>query len=210
MHIRKSLLPGLVAGSLLLGTASAVFAAKAPNAGAKHPAHVAGLVSNLSATGFTLTAAPAKATTGATPAARVFSVTLATNAKERALKGTTGALVNGDYALVVGSRSKTNFTARRVLYSTTAFKAGKLLNRLRTRAAGTVAAGTTATSLVITTKAGKTLTFVVTSTTKYRAGKTVLTTAPTLSVGENVVVVYSRDTTNNTLVAKTIGVPATA
>jgi hypothetical protein len=209
MHIRKSLLPGLVAGSLLLGTVSAVFAAKAPNSGAKHPAFVAGLVSSLSPTGFTLTAAPAKATTGATPAARVFSVTLATNAKERALKGTTGALVNGDYALVVGSRSKTNFTARRVLYSTTAFKAGKLVNRLRTRAAGTVAAGTTATSLVITTKAGKTLTFVVTSTTKYRAGKTVQTTA-TLSVGENVVVVYSRDTTNNTLVAKTIGVPATA
>jgi hypothetical protein len=214
MHIRQSLLPGLVAGSLLFGTASAAFAAKTANpakAAGAHRAFAAGVVSNVSATGFTLTTTPkaATSTTRATPVAKVFQVTLGANAKERALKGTTGALVNGDYALVVGSRAKTAFTAGRVLYSATAFKAGALLNRLRhPRAAGTVATGTTATSLVITTKGGKTLTFTITATTKFRVGKTPQATAPTLTVGQNVVVRYTRDATTKTLVAKAIGVKA--
>jgi hypothetical protein len=86
-----------------------------------------------------------------------------------ARKGTTGMLADADYVVVAGTRSATGITARRILYSSTRFRAGRIIQRLRARVvhrvAGNVSAFTT-TSLAIQTKAGKTFIFTVDAATK--------------------------------------------
>lgn len=212
MKLTHRLVPGLVAGTLLLGTTTGVFAAKTP---APRLGVVAGQVSNLSATGFVLTASARKVAAGtAAPAASTFQVAIAATTKEIARKGTTGTLQNGDYAVVVGARSATAVAARRILFSTTPFKgktiravAQKVVAARVYRAAGTVAPTTTASTLVITTKAGKTLTFSITSATKFRVNKQLVATAPVLIAGQRVIVLYSHDkTTTTTLDARAVKV----
>lgn len=232
MRFTQRIVPGLVAGSLVLGATSGALAAKATTAKAKRLAVVAGQVSNLSSTGFTLTTTPKKSAAGATaPAPKSFSVMVAATTKQVARKGTTGALANGEFAVVVGHRTSTSVAATRVVYSTTAFPAKAIAARVADanarkaarvaakklkaarvhRAAGTVAAGTTATNLVITNKAGKTLTFTITSATKFRVAKQIVTTPPLLSAGQSVGVRYARDKTAKTaLIARLVTVRATS
>jgi hypothetical protein len=188
MHRVHRLVPGLVAGSLLLSGASGVFAAKTHKAHARNGI-VAGQVSNVSATGFTLTFTPKTGKNGAAPVTRTFQVATTSTTKEVARRRTTGSIVNGDFAYVAGARTKGAVAAKRVVYSTSTFKL-----RLH-RAIGTVAAGTTATTLVVTTRAGKTATFSVTATTKFRVGKTLQTAPVALTAGQKVLVHFGRDKT---------------
>lgn len=198
MHGIHRLVPGVLAGALLVGSASGAFAAS--NA-VTHRAAAYGQVSNLSASGFTLTRTPKKAGANATP--KVVQVSLSSTTKEKARKGTAGALANGEYAFVVGAKSASGIAATRVLFSSTAFKAHRLLSRHA--AAGTVnSAATTSTSISITTPKGKTLAFAITAQTKYRVNKHLTTTAPAFTNGEKVRVRYSRDTTTKALTARVI------
>jgi hypothetical protein len=196
MRIAHRLIPGLLAGSLLVGTTSGVLAAKT-KAGARWAAF-GGQVSNLSGNTFSLTVNPKAVAKG--KAAKTLQVTLAANAKLKPRKGTTAPLAGGDYAVIVGTRIQTALTANHVIYSSTAFNTARMVAILRAnhtlavlkqhRASGTVqsSAGTT---LVILTKAQKTLTFQLSSTTKFRANGQVTTVAPTFSMGQKVAVAYT-------------------
>lgn len=223
MRIAHRVLPGLVAGSLLLGGASGVFAA---NAGVKAPrAHLAvvsGQVSNVQSSAFTVTFTPKK--TGVAP--KIFQVTTTATTKHLALKGTTGALTNGEYAIVIGAKTTTGVTARTVRYSVTPFKARQVrILRLRLELAaltamkartvrGTVnatqpAAGVLA--ITVTTKKGAvTRSFTISPTTKYFVGKTPATSAPAFTSGEKVAIHFKRDKTTKALDALAIRVLATA
>jgi hypothetical protein len=199
MHLVNRLVPGLVAGSLVLGAASGVFAAKAPRV---HTAVAFGQVSNLSTAGFTLTRTP-KSGTPVT-----VNVTLAATTKEKALKGTTGALADGEYAAVIGPKSTAGIAANRVAFSVKPGPARRVavrLNRhLLRRAAGTVSQTGTGT-FSITTAKNKTVTFTVTTTTRVVASKKV-TTTPSIATGERVVVFFRRDAKTKTLTAVRVSV----
>lgn len=219
MRLTHSIAPAVLAGAMVVAGTSGTFTADAAKVRARpHLVLVAGQVSNLSTTGFTVTWTPKKTT--ATP--KTWQIALATTTKQVAAKGTTGALQNGEYAIVVGAKSTTGIAARNVRYSTTAFRA-RLVRILRARLRlrqltapraravhGTVnLASTSATQLAITTKAGKALTFAITSTTRYRVNKVLQTTAPTFTAGEAVTVVFKRDKTTKSLVALGIGIKTT-
>jgi len=203
-HLSPRLGAGLLAGIVLVGGTTGALAAKGTKIHANR-ASATGVVSNLSAAGFTLTrTAKATATTAAT--VKTTQVTLAATVKERAAKGTSGALANGEYALVTGQKTAAGITAQRVVYATRAQGLRSAIRRLARVRAGTVSA-TTPTSITITSKAGKTFTFTVTSTTTFRVNKQLTATAPTFTAGEKVRVVFKRDRVTKNLVALSIGVP---
>lgn len=225
MRFTHRVLPGLVAGSLLLGATSGAFAAKAKAKPAQRVV-AAGQVSNLTATSpsaFTLTWTPKKV--GATPITVQVSTTATT--KEAALKGTTGALQNGEYAIAIGTKSTTGVTAVQVRFSTKPFTARQVeLLRLRIRLAqltarkahavrGTVnLAGTTAGSTLsvnVTTKSGvKVVKFAITTATKYYSGKALASAPPTFTDLEKVSIRFKRDAATKGLDALAIRVAATA
>jgi hypothetical protein len=188
MSLTTRIVPAAVAGSLLLGGASGVFAAKS-HAHRVTRAAIAGQVSNVSATGFTLTWTPKHGKNDVAPVTHSVQVATSTTTVERARKGTTGTLANGDFAVVLGTRARGAVTAKRVLFATAPFKI-----RLHV-AIGTVAAGTSATSLVITTRAGKTRTLAITASTKFFQGKVAATAPLALTAGEKVLVRVARDAT---------------
>lgn len=211
MHIAHRLVPGLLAGSLFVGGASGVLAAKGT-----HKAHwiaVGGQVSALSGSTFTLTLNPRAASAGKT--SKTVQVTLAATAKQQPRTGTTAPLATGDYAVVVGTGTQTSVTATRTLYSVTVFPTGRVVSLLRARhtiavlshhtVRGTVQTGS-ATGLTITTRAGKTLTFQLTSTTSFRAGGLISHTAPTFTSGQTVVIVYTVDKATKQSVATAVAV----
>lgn len=216
MKLTRYLVPSLLAGSLLAGGASSSFAAQKKVATPRAFAY--GQVSNLTTTGFTLTRTPKKA--GAT--SKVVQVALSSTSKEQARRGTTGALTSGEYAFVVGAKGATGVAANRVLYSTTAFNARRLIQRIRTQrlanriahrllrphlvAGLVIGATTTSTSIAITTAKGKTLVFAITPQTKYRVNKALTTTAPTFTNGEKVRVRFARAAATRTLTARLIAV----
>jgi hypothetical protein len=214
MHLTHRIAAGLVAGSMLFGGAAGVMAAgngKAVKAIAAPRVGVAyGQVSNLLATGFTLTRTVKSRTTGTTTQVQT-QVTIIATTKEQARRGTTGALANGDYALVAGVKTKGAVTATRVLYSIKPFR-----HALTHRVAGSVVTSS-ATSLTIQTRAGATYTFTINAQTKFRVNKVTQTAAPTFTTGERVIVVFIRakatgttgtTTSAATLVARGIIVPA--
>lgn len=224
MRYTSRLIPGLLAGSLLIGGGSSVFASQGTAPARPHLAFASGQVSNLSGSGFTLTRAPKVATSGVTPT--TFQVTLGSKVKEQARKGTTGAIANGEYALVVGQKTAAGITAQRVVYSAKRFnvssliaqvKAHRLANRiaralLRSRlrpglVRGTVSASSP-TSLSITTLKGKALTFTITPATKYRVNKQLSTTAPAFTSGETVGVRFVRNLKTHVTRARVVIVPA--
>jgi hypothetical protein len=212
---------GLIAGVVLLGTASGVLAAKTkamPNV-----VVAAGQVSGLAAsspTGFTLTWTPKKA--GATP--KTWQILIAPDTKQIAAKGTTGGLQNGDYAIVVGTQTTAGVQARIIRFSTKPFAARTVaILRLRERLAALLAArahvargtvnlagtGSGMLSVNVTTKTGpKTVAFTLTATTKFRVGKTVVTTPPTFTDGEKVLVRYKVDAATKALDALAVAVAA--
>jgi hypothetical protein len=197
MKFKRYLIPSLLAGSLLVGGTSGVFAAK--NKVAAPRAFAYGQVSNLSTTGFTLTRTPKNGPS------KVVQVLLNGTTKEKARQGTTGPLTNGEYALVVGASGASGITANRVLYSSTAFNAHRSLRGHL--AVGLVnGAATTATSMSITTAKGKTLVFAITPQTRYRVNKILTSTAPTFTNGEKVRVLFSRNAATNGLIAHVIAV----
>jgi hypothetical protein len=212
MRIAHRLVPGLLAGSLLAGGATGALAAT----GTPQPAWIAlgGQISALSGSTFTLTLNPRAALAGKTP--KTVQVTLAANAKQQPLSGTTATLANGDYAVVVGTGTQTAVTATRTIYSATTFPTGRLVGLLRARhtiavlsrhtVQGTVQTGTT-TSLTITTRAGKTLTFQLTPSTSFRAnGGLVSHTAPAFTSGQKVVIVYTVDQTTKQPIAAAVAI----
>jgi hypothetical protein len=201
MHYARRFIPGVLAGAMLLGSTAGVFAAK--NSANGQRAYAYGQVSNLSTSSFTLTWTPKKAGQAAAP--KSVQVLLTSTTKEKARKGTTGALANGEYALVIGSKSASGISARGILYSTTPFR------HFRNVVAGTVnLSASTPTSLVITTKAGKTLTFAITSATKYRVNQQLVTSPPALTNGEKVRVHFKRDAATKSLIARVISVRTAA
>ena len=115
-HLTHRLGAGLLAGVVLVGGTTGALAAKGTKVHANR-AVATGLVSNLSATGFTLTRTT-KATATTAAAIKTTQVALNATVKERATKGTTGALANGEYALVVGQKTTAGITAKRVVFST--------------------------------------------------------------------------------------------
>jgi hypothetical protein len=196
MKFKRLLVPSLLAGSLLVGSTSGTFAAQ--KKAAAHSAFAYGQVSNLSAAGFTLTRTSKKAAT----APKVFQVILNSTTKEKARKGTAGALANGEYAFVAGAHGASGISASGVLYSNKAFNAHR-----SHRAAGLVnASATTSSSLSITTAKGKTLVFAIGLQTKYRVNKVLATAAPTFTNGEKVRVRYTRNPATKALTARVIGV----
>lgn len=205
MKLKRLFIPGMLAGSLLVGSASGVLAAKNKVATARASAY--GQVSKLSAAGFTLTRAPANGGSSATSA--VVQVILSSATKEKARKGTTGSLANGEYALVIGTKGASGISANRVLYSSIAFNARRLIR-------GHVAVGlvngaaTTSTSISITTAKGKNLVFAITPQTKYRVNKVLTTTVPTFTNGEKVRVRFVRNAATKALTARVITVVAAA
>jgi hypothetical protein len=216
MRLTNRILPGLLAGSLLLGFSSSALAAKHSHAKTAGRAIAYGQVSNLSTGAFTLTFTPK--TAGAAP--KTWQVATTTTTKEIALKGTTAALTSGDYALVLGTKSTAGIAATNIRYSATAFprKAGKIRKALGRTVRGTangaqtLAVGGTL-SVTITHKAvTKTLNFVVTSTTKFRVGKSAATTTPlALTAGQKVAVHFRMDATvKGQLDALVVAVPASA
>ena len=208
MRITNRVITGLLAGTLLAGSAGSAFAAQSR---AAVLVVVAGKVSGVTATGFSLTPNVAS-TAGKTPVSTTITVSAVT--KETPQKGTTGPLTNGEYAVVVGTRTATGIAARTVLYATTAINAQRIAKRVRAArrhhvAVGTVnLTGTTTTTLAITTKRGKHLSFALTSTTKFRVNKVVSLTLPTFTAGERVAVRYKRDKVTKTLVALSVRVLA--
>ncbi|MGH2441925.1 MAG: hypothetical protein ACRDFX_02030 [Chloroflexota bacterium] len=214
----KALVPGLLAGALLAGGLGSAFAA--PARVHAHRVGAYGQVSNVSSTGFTLTRTPKKATT-TTP--KSVQVILNSSTKEHARKGTTGTtLANGEYAFVAGTKTTAGFTANQILFSSTKFNARKMILRIKlqrilnaltrghraAKAHGAVGAvaSSSATSLVITTAKGKTLTFAITATTKYRVNKQLTTTTPIFTSGEKVRVMFARNASTKTLTARVINV----
>lgn len=208
MHAARTVVPGLLAGALLLGGTSGVFAAKG-KAAVRHVA-VIGQVSNLTTSGFTLTWTPAKGKNAGTTRSVAVATTAAT--KERGLKGAT-AIANGDYAFVAGTRSKDTVTALRVAYSTTTFTARQRLALRGHLVRGTVVSATTDQLVITAGKNARTITFTLDATTRYRVNKQVSTTAPTFTAGEKVIVAFTRAKSTvtgapATLVAKRVLVPA--
>lgn len=206
MRLTHTIVPGLLAGTMLVAGTSGTFAAKTAKAPrAKAAAHLvleAGQISNLTTAGFTLTWTPKRAALQP----KVFQVALATKTKEAAVKGTTGALQNGEYAIVVGTRATTGLNARTVRYSTKAFAARTVaIARARLRLAqltaprvraivGTISpTAAPAGEIAITTKAGKTHAFAVTATTKFVVNKALQTAAPAFTAGEKVRVIFKFD-----------------
>jgi hypothetical protein len=206
MHPTRIVVPGLLAGSLLLGGTSGVFAAKAHKAA--HRAALVGQVSNLSTSGFTLSWTPSKgAHAGVT---KTVSVAVSATTKERGLKGAT-ALADGNYAYVAGTRAKGTVTAKRVVFSTTALTKRQILALRGLRVRGTVVSSTPTELVVTVGKKGKTLTITLDSATKYRVSGQVSTTAPTFTAGERVVVRVVREKGatkgTKTYIAKAVSVP---
>ena len=214
MRIAHRLVPGLLAGSLLMGGASGALAANAtPKA---HWMAVGGQISALAGNTFTLTLNPKGALAG--KPARTVQVTLSATTKEQPRVGTAAALANGDYAVVVGTGTKAAVTAIRASYSATAFPVARVVRLLRAqhtiavlsrhKVQGTVQSGTP-TTLTITTKAGKTLTFQFTTTTNFRAkGGLASHTAPTFTSGQKVTVVYTIDKSTKQPVAAAVAIQA--
>lgn len=227
MRLIHRLVPGFVAGSLLLGSAAGAFAAGAKtNPKASPRVLAAGQVSNLSAgtpVTFTLTWTPAKA--GATPT--TYQVTTTTTTKQTPVKGTSAPLQNGEYAIVIGTRTATGIAADTIRFSTKAFKAREVaILRLRLRLAeltaarahtvrGTVdatytVAGTQLAVDVITKTGTKTMTFALSSATKYRVGKAAATsTVPAFTAHEKVAVRFKMNATRTAYDALLVTVPAT-
>jgi lysozyme family protein len=198
MNVAYRLVPGLLSASLVLGSASGAFAAQGKLVA--HRAFAYGQVSNLSSAGFTLTQ-PAPA--GSTAAPKLIQVALSSTTSEKARKGTTGALTNGEYAFVAGTSGVSGIAAIRVLYSGTAFNPRHLLRHHF--AVGAVnGTSTTSTSISITTAKGKMLTFAITPQTKYRVNKQLTTTAPTFTNGEKVRVLFARDAATKSYIARVI------
>jgi hypothetical protein len=177
---------------------------------------VGGQISALTGNTFTLTLNPKAALAG--KPARTVQVTLAANAKEQARVGTTAALASGDYAVVVGSGTQAAVTATRTIYSATTFPVARVVSLLRAQhtiavlsrhtVRGTVQSGTP-TTLTITTKAGKSLTFQFTTTTNFRAnGGLASHTAPAFTSGQKVTVVYTIDKTTKQPVAAAVAIQA--
>lgn len=233
MRLTHRVVPGLLAGSMLLGGATGVFAANgATHAARPHVVIEAGQVSNLTTGGFTLTWTPKKTTV----APKTYQIALAATTKEHGTKLTTGSLANGEYAIVFGTKSTTatagttgttSITARTVQYSTKAFAARtirlmrlrlrirqlqaaqhRLLNRGRVHALrGTVSLATTTTSqFTIVTKAGKSFALTLTPNTKYYVNNIKQTAAPTFTNGETAVVRVKRNAATKSLVALAISV----
>src|ERR1700738_2861230 len=100
MNVMHRLVPGLLAGSLLVGSAGSAFAAQAKTT--THRAAAYGQISNLTANGFTLTVTPRKA--GSTTGLKAVQVIVNSSTKWKARTGTTGPVGNGDFALVAGSK----------------------------------------------------------------------------------------------------------
>lgn len=212
MHLTRSLIPGLLAGTLLLGTVSGTFAAGKHAARPANAAFAVGKVSKLQAGSFTLTWTPRvpKGST-TTPVPKSITVTVTAATKETAHNGTTGPLANGEYAAVFGTKTADGIAAMRVEYSSTAFNgAGHHRGHSRNHAIGAVdLSKTTATSLLITNRAGKGLTFVLNANTKYVVNKVVSNKAPTFTNGERVAVLYSVDQTTKALTALAVVVVPT-
>lgn len=220
MKRTRYLVPSLLAGSLIMGGASGVFAAQHKVATPRAFAY--GQVSSLSSAGFTLTRTPKKA--GSATSSIVVQVALSSMTKEKTRKGTTGALTNSEYAFVVGGKGTSGISAKRVLYSSKPFNAHRLILRMRAqrlahrsarhllrshRAFGLVnGTATTSTSISITTAKGKTLVFAITPQTKYRANRILMATAPTFTNGEKVRVRFARDTATKSRTARVITVVA--
>jgi hypothetical protein len=213
MRIVHRLVPGLLAGSLLLGGASGALAANAtPKA---HWIAVGGQVSALSGSSFTLTLNPKAALAG--KPAKTVQVTLVTTTKQQPRVGTTATLANGDYAVVVGTGTQTAVTANRAIYSATVFPVARVVSLLRAQhtiavlsrhtVRGTVQSAST-TGLTITTKAGKTLTFQFTATTNFRANGQVSHTAPTFTSGQSVTIDYTINKTTKQAVAAAVALQA--
>jgi hypothetical protein len=210
MRPTTRLTAGALAAGLLLTTAAGTFAAK----GTKAPGTVtfaAGQVSNLAPAGFTLTSTR-KASATAAPTTQTLQVVVDAKTKERARKGTTGALVNGEYAVVVGRVTATGLTARVIVYSSTAFKGNRagrrVLAALRHRAAGTVTAAS-ATSVTIQTKNGKSRIFGIMAGTRFLVNGKAQQTVQTLTIGQTIVVRFARDKTTKTFVARAINIRST-
>lgn len=223
MQLTHRIAPGLVGGALLLSSVSGAFAAQAPTTPVRLVV-VAGQVSGLpaaSASGFTLTWTPKKA--GAAP--KTWQILTTPTTREVPVRGTTGALQNGEYALVVGTSATAGVTARSIRYSVTPFTARQVaIVRLRVRLAVLTAArahtvrGTlnllqstsSNLSVTVTTKAGtKIVMFAITPATKFRIGTAAATaTAPVFTNGEKVVVRYKRDAATKALDALVVRVPA--
>jgi hypothetical protein len=213
MRIAHRLMPGLLGGSLLLGGASGALAANATPK--PHWIAVGGQISALSGTTFTLTLNPKAALAGKT--AKTVQVTLAATTKQQPRVGTTAALANGDYAVVVGTGTQTAVTATRTIFSATSFPVARVVSLLRAQhtiavlsrhtVRGTVQAGT-ATNLTITTKAGKTLTFQLTATTNFRANGQVTHTVPAFTSGQAVTIVYTVDKATKQAMAAAVTIQA--
>ncbi len=220
MKITRYLVPSLLAGSLVVGGASGVFAAQKKVATPRAFAY--GQVSNLSSAGFTLTRTPKKA--GSAASSKAVQVVLSSTTKEKTRKGTTGALTNGEYAFVVGGKSTSGISANRVLFSSKPFNAHRLIQRTKAkRLAHRIAHGllrrhlvvglvngtaTTSTSISITTAKGKTLVFAITPQTKYRVNKALTTTSPAFTNGEKVRVRFARNAATKSQTARVITVVA--
>jgi hypothetical protein len=196
MCIALRLVPGLLAGSVLLGDVSGVLAAtRTPK---PHWIALGGQVSALSGSTFTLTLNPKAVAKRTTP--KTVQVTLAVTTKQQPRVGTTAPLASGDFAVVVGTGTQTAVTATHTIYGATTFPVARVASRLRAQhtlavlsrhtVRGTVQTGTT-TGPTITTKAGKTLTFQLTPTTNFRAKGFVSHTAPTFTSGQKVTIVYT-------------------
>jgi len=213
MRIVHRLVPGLLAGSLLLGGASGVFAAKAK---ANHFAVATGQVQSINGTSVLVTLNPgAVAKKGA--AAKQITVTLSATVKERGVAGGTGGLVANDYAAFVGIRSATTFTANRVIYSTKPAAVHRAALRARALHTLTVLSihqvrgtyqGLNGTALSIQTKAGKTLSFQIATTTRYFVNGQLVTAAPTFTAGQSLLVRFKTDKTTKTRTAVAIRVKA--
>jgi hypothetical protein len=160
MCIALRLVPGLLAGSVLLGDVSGVLAAtRTPK---PHWIALGGQVSALSGSTFTLTPNPKAVAKRTTP--KTVQVTLAVTTKQQPRVGTTAPLASGDFAVVVGTGTQTAVTATHTIYGATTFPVARVASRLRAQhtlavlprhtVRGTVQTGTT-TGLTITTKAGR-------------------------------------------------------
>jgi hypothetical protein len=198
---RSALIAAVLGGSLLASGAASTFAASAH--AQNHRARAYGQV-HLVPGGFILTLKHPRAD-GAT----TVTVQVPTNPapKEIARKGTTVPLDEGDYALVVGTKSTTGLVASRVLYSDAPFKVH------RSRAIGTVTAitlnGSTLTSITIQTKKGKSLDFEITAQTHYRVNKQLQSAAPTFAQGERVAIRFTIDKATKHRLALVISVRPT-
>ncbi|GAC1322587.1 MAG: hypothetical protein NVS2B16_13230 [Chloroflexota bacterium] len=200
MHRYHRLGAGILAGSLFVSGVGSTFAASHTRVKA-HVGTAYGQVSNVSPAGFTLTRALKHPRANGTSVV-VVQVSTSPATSFIARKGTTGTLVNGEYAAVAGTRSTTGVTARRVVFSTAPFALH------RHRVAGTVSISTP-TSITIQTRAGVPVTFEITAQTRVRINRQVQPTVPTFTTGERVVVIFARDMATTKRLARVIVVRPT-